>query len=320
MIPKRKSPFAGFRSLLLQYFNFTVSERKGIFQLMAFMFLLVIVLYYFKFTDPKSNTDFEKLDHAVIQYNALYASALPNKNFISDTLASDTIKKNTAHIELFTFNPNKLADSVWTKLGLSERQIRTIKNYENKGGAFYSKADVKKMYCISEEEYIRLESYIDLPDTRTPFKNDSTYKQIKKPENEKKAVQIAPLEINIANEEDLITIPGIGPGRASAIIKYRAQLGGYIEMEQVKEAYGMDSVYDAIKKYLLLGIYTTRRMNINTNSVSDLKHPYITSTLANIIINYRKAHGDYTDVNDLRKLEIVDEKLFKKLSPYLKVK
>lgn len=309
MNPKRKSPFAGFRSLLLQYFNFTISERKGIFQLMAFMFLLMIILCYFKFTDPESNADFARLDSAAVQYNAMYAPALPEKNFIREPVVKDTIKKSAVHVELFTFNPNKLADSLWAKLGLSERQTRTIKNYENKGGKFYSKADVKKMYCISEEEYNRLAAYIDLPETRPLFKNDTTHKQGNKQERERKSFHIVPVEINIANEEDLITIPGIGPGRAAAIIKYRSQLGGYVELEQVKEAYGMDSVYDGIKKFLLLEIYTTRRMNINTNNVSDLKHPYITSTVANIIINYRNTHGDYTELNNLRKLEMMDEEL-----------
>lgn len=320
MKPKRKSPFAGLKYILLQYFTFTIPERKGIFLFMTIQILLLLVYLYLKYTTPANNIDFAKLNKAVEQYNALHATALPVKNFIAGQIEGDTIKKSVTHGELFIFNPNKLADSLWAKLGLSERQINTIKNYENKGGKFYSKADVKKMYCISEEEYNRFSSYIDLPETKPAYKNDTTYKQLDKQEKEKNIVPIAPIEINIANGEDLMTIAGIGPGRASAIIKYRDQLGGYVELDQIREAYGMDSVYDGIKQYLLLEVYTTRRININTYNSSELKHPYINANLANIIINYRKVHGDYTNVDELRKLEMVDEKLFKKLSPYLKVK
>jgi len=319
MNPKRKSPFAGIKSLLLQYLNFTLSERKGIFLFIILQFLLIVVLIYLKFTQPVSAVNFSKLDATAAQYAAMYDPGVKETNVAIDSLVTDTLKYNKQEITLFKFNPNNLADSLWLRLGLTHKQIRTIKNYETKGGKFYSKADVKKMYCISEQEYSRLAPYINLPETKPAFQKDSS-EYNKALTKEKKSVQVIPLEINIANEEELITIPGIGPGRAAAIISYRNKLGGYVELGQVKEAYGMDSVYDGIKKYLLLEIYTTRRININTNIPSELKHPYMTSTLASIIVNYRKVHGDYAEVSELKKLEILNEELYKKLSPYLKVK
>ncbi len=49
------------------------------------------------------------------------------------------------------------------KLGLTDKQISTIKNYEAAGGKFKRKEDLKKIYSISDIEYKILEPYINIP-------------------------------------------------------------------------------------------------------------------------------------------------------------
>ena len=63
----------------------------------------------------------------------------------------------------FLFNPNDLPEESWKKMGLTDKQIRIIKNYEAKGGRFYRKEDLKKMYCISDAEYQVLMPFIRIP-------------------------------------------------------------------------------------------------------------------------------------------------------------
>ncbi|HOZ90927.1 MAG TPA: hypothetical protein PKX59_08410, partial [Bacteroidia bacterium] len=58
------------------------------------------------------------------------------------TKLSENNSPQTTRI-LFPFNPNNLADSLWTKLGLSEKQIASIKKYEERGGKFRIRSDVK---------------------------------------------------------------------------------------------------------------------------------------------------------------------------------
>lgn len=48
-------------------------------------------------------------------------------------------------------------------MGLTDRQIRNIINYRDKGGKFYSKNDLAKLYTISEEDFAQLKPYIVLP-------------------------------------------------------------------------------------------------------------------------------------------------------------
>ena len=49
-------------------------------------------------------------------------------------------------------------------MGLTDRQKRNIVNYRDKGGKFYSKNDLAKLYTISEEDFSQLEPYIVLPE------------------------------------------------------------------------------------------------------------------------------------------------------------
>jgi competence protein ComEA len=61
---------------------------------------------------------------------------------------------------LFVFDPNTASLQEFQKLGLSEKQASTIKNYLNKGGSFKTKEDLKKIYGISADQYNQLEPYI----------------------------------------------------------------------------------------------------------------------------------------------------------------
>jgi len=57
-------------------------------------------------------------------------------------------------------------------------------------------------------------------------------------------VSRAVLDINTADSADLEQLPGIGEKLSARIIKYREKLGGYIDVQQLKEVYGMtDSNY-----------------------------------------------------------------------------
>jgi len=67
---------------------------------------------------------------------------------------------------------------------------------------------------------------------------------------------------------------------------------------------------------------TTIRVRINVNSADFkelLKHPYIDYNLAKAIVNYREQHGKYKRLEDLKKIQILNEQVYFKLSAYLKV-
>lgn len=213
----------------------------------------------------------------------------------------------------FPFNPNNLSENLWKKLGINDKQIKTIKNYEAKGGKFYKKEDLKKIYCISEYEYQVLEPYITIPQevTDTP-----TYSE------KKHSLSANPIEINSSDSFDLQKIPGIGMKTAIRIITYRDNLGGFIYKEQLLEVYGIDTNrYQQIEPYIILTNNDIKKININTASIKEMvKHPYIDYYLAKTIVVTREKNGNFNSLEDMKTQTRVYDDLFTKLKPYLTTK
>jgi competence ComEA-like helix-hairpin-helix protein len=63
-----------------------------------------------------------------------------------------------------------------------------------------------------------------------------------------------------------------------------------------------------------------KRININQASSSQLANlPRVGSKLADRIVDYRKAHGQFGQPEELMEVKGVGEKLFKELKPYIAV-
>jgi competence protein ComEA len=209
---------------------------------------------------------------------------------------------------MFPFNPNNLSAVQWQQLGLSERQALVIKHYQDKGGRFYKKEDVKKIYAITAEDYKRLEPYISIP-------QEDFYTSNKLKAGEK-------VELNSTDSAGLTRVRGLGPGFAVRIIRYRNRLGGFYHKDQLKEVYGVDSlVYAEIKDQLTLDPTKVNRININTISFEQLRlFPYLKYNQVNAIVQYRSQHGNYNSIADMKNIAILDDGILRKIEPYLNFK
>jgi DNA uptake protein ComE-like DNA-binding protein len=281
--------------------------------LFVLMIAEIIVLVWLRYipstSDPIDFSAFKK------EIDAFYAEQnAANIGDEKDFRATDDVKiaADVSKGELFYFNPNELPEKEWMRLGFSEKQVRSIKNYESKGGSFRSKDDVKKMYAISESEFNRIAPYIDLPKEKSA--EPKTFKKISKP--------FLTVDIGTADTSELNKLPMVGEILAFKIYNYREKLGGFYSVSQLKEVYGLrDSAYMIILPHLILKDSSNlRKMNLNTAGYEELNmHPYINSKIANVVLAYRKQHGPFQDITDLQKVALVDAELYRKIAPYLKV-
>jgi competence protein ComEA len=308
-----------FRDSWKDYLAFSKRERRGIFALLFIIFIQICWLVYFNYFPSKEPaSDFSAFEKEVDDMYASHgdspdsgqASLLKAREEDDESLAEHHDSKPK---ELFAFNPNQLPEDDWRRLGFSDRQIKVIKNYESKGGKFYSKENLKKMYCISEEEYNRIEPYIMIPEKKYEY-SDSARKKF-----ERIPVMV---DIGTADSAEMTKLRGIGPGFARRITAYRTRLGGFRTQEQLLEVWGFsDSLYQLIRSQICLkDSLNIQKINLNTADFNALRiHPYIGYQLAGIVCNYRKQHNGFKTAEEIRKIPLVNDQLYSKLAPYLKV-
>lgn len=134
--------------------------------------------------------------------------------------------------------------------------------------------------------------------------------------------KLEPFDINVADTTRFIALPGIGSKLAARIVMFRDKLGGFYDVKQVGEVYGLqDSVFKKIHPFLRCDPGVIRRIAINDADKEELKtHPYIRWSIAEAIVSYRDQHGRYSSKEDLFKLENVDVELLEKAMPYISFK
>lgn len=296
---------------LKDFFGFSKKELNGllVFCLLIFAVTIAPVIYPYFITPEKY--DYNAFSKEIESFRA--SAKIKQGYYKPNSYTYNKVEQKTRTPQLFIFNPNGLSVASWQKLGLSDRQIKVIKNFESKGGKFYRKEDLRKIYSIKGQEYAMLEPYIDIP---TPG-----YTNVK-PLFEKKASAsktFTVIELNSADSTLLESLNGIGPAFASRIIKYRNRLGGFHKKEQLREVYGIDSVvYQRLEGQFTVNPTSIQPVLINTATFEILKKsPYLNYKQINAIIQYRKQHGNYKNLADLKKVIILNEEVLAKLQPYL---
>ncbi len=307
------------RNFLREYFSFTRSQRNGIVVLLVLIVVLLILPYFIPLFIKQQEIDFSAFQKEIAAFESQsnYNEESPQRN-------------DTVSMALFAFDPNELDEAGWKNLGVEERTIRTILNYRNKGGHFFEKDDLLKIYGFDTAKYEQLEAYIQIAEEEKEVMNPlekSVYKPREKYESkttyperkEKPKYEPRKVELNAADSALLVTVNGIGPVLSKRIIKYRDKLGGFVNVNQMMEVYGMDSVwFETIKPSLLVDSTSVIKISINTITQEELsKHPYFWKNVAKAICNYRQQHGAFAGIDDLKKIYVLDETLLRKIEPYL---
>ena len=305
-----------------KWFSFNKGERVAIITIMAVILVLILACLFRPARKSLSESTLHNLDSLL----ALRQAAIEE---VQQKQAEKPQEVNELHP--FPFNPNTLTEEEWLQMGLTDRQVRGIMNYRAKGGKFYSKSDVAKLYTISEEEYAQLEPFIVLPEvsrgkgtnTKSSSQGGVSTGSTTAPgstiaTSEKKA--ISPVDINTVDSTALVELPQIGGYTASRILAFRDKLGGFIDKEQLRDVKGMDSArFNAIQPYILIGEAELRKIDINRADFKTLVgHPYLNYEQVKRIVNQREKRGMIKNWAQLQSLIENDGEVNPLLEHYLK--
>lgn len=301
---------------LKEFLHFGKSERNAIGIVMVIVILAVILPSYLAgIRNPEviDNSDFKADVDAFLKKSEI-VSAVDQQEF--DFYQPDK-SSATDRITPFRFDPNILDKKGWEQLGFSEKQAESIIRYREKGGTFRKKEDLKKLFVIDDEIYYRLEPYVFIDEAAIDtYKKSDTASSRPYPKKE-----FAKAELNSADSTALVNVRGIGPAFAKRIIRYREKLGGYSDLNQLLDVYGIDSTrFLLIERFLTVDQSLIKKININTASVDQLRaHPYLDYFVAKAIVDKRVQKGAYTHVSQIMEIPLVYEALYLKIKPYLTV-
>ena len=303
-----------------KWFSFSKGERVAIITIMAAILVLILACLFRPARKSLSESTLHNLDSLL----ALRQAA------IEEMQQKQSEKpQEVAELHPFPFNPNTLTEDEWLQMGLTDRQVRGIMNYRAKGGKFYSKSDVAKLYTISEEEYAQLEPFIVLPEvsrgksTKSTSQSGVSTSSTTAPgsttaPSEKKAIPI--VDLNTVDSTTLVELPQIGGYTASRIIAFRDKLGGFIDKEQLRDVKGMDSArFTSIQPYILIGEAELRKIDVNRADFKTLVgHPYLNYEQVKRIVNQREKRGMIKNWAQLQSLIENDGEVNPLLEHYLK--
>jgi len=317
------------KKMLPEYLSFTRKERAGITVIFLLIILCVTLPFLFPLfihEKPVDHTAFEKEIAALNIQEQDSSGNYSTRNFDENNFAQyqsytkNNYTKNPKG-ELFYFDPNTLTAAGWVKLGVREKTANTIRNYISKGGRFNKPEDIGRIWGLHEDEVKRLLPYVNIaekplnkPVTAASPPAFNTY--------EKPTFTIASIEINEADTTAFKALPGIGTKLAGRIVAFREKLGGFYKVDQVAETFALpDSVFRKIKDKLVINNTRVKKININSATADELKvHPYIRYNMANAIVQYRTLHGQFANLDDLKKIMIITDDVYLKITPYLTVK
>ncbi len=296
---------------LIEFFQLTRKEQRGMFLLILLNSLLLIVNIFLPVFHKQKDIEFSIEEMAF----AKESSSKPAPASYTKSKQNRHKHHNKKSQELFKFNPNVLDKAGWVKLGLSEKQAQVVLNYRAKGGVFKNRDDLKKIYVLDNELLVDLLPFVEIPQTANEIRKPTVFKDKISKDN----YMNLSIDINLADSSEFMKLKGIGPVFSNRIIKFRDALGGFVTTEQLSEIYGLpEETYQHIFPKLTVDKSDVKLLKINVISASELsKHPYVTYKQAQTIINYRNQHGAFNRVEDLAKIHSLDEDFFRKIEFYL---
>lgn len=289
--------------------GFSRREANGFLILLPLIVLIIFSKPIFQFFFPRPVKDFSKermvLDSLIAHWEPEEANA-PKNTPLPEKLTT----------KLFSFNPNEATRQEMVQLGIPAAVASRVVKYREEGGQFRIKHDLAKIYGLDSALYQKLYTYIDLPERHQ--RPSVSYSEVKKTE---KPV-VSGFHLNAGDTTDFMRVKGIGPVLANRIVKYRTRLGGFVATGQLYEVYGLDSA--VVRKLLDIAYlddsHPVRKINLNKAGEKDLSvHPYISKTMAKVIVTYRFQHGDYCKAEDIGDIQSLNEETIDKVLPYLSV-
>ncbi len=204
------------------------------------------------------------------------------------------------------FHISRVPPSILMAFGLSERQINTIDNFQNKVRPIKEWSDLYSLYNFEHKLLDRLgssmiwekEVVVDVVETTTKIS----------------------LDLNVMTSGDFRKQFKVSKKVANRIIAYRRLLGGFYALNQLCEVYyfSCDKLGGFLAKKEDFDYSKVKQLSLNNSTFETLsKHPYISKEQCKAIVVFRSGLPQGMKPEDLNNLRGFSKAEIKKLIPYL---
>jgi competence ComEA-like helix-hairpin-helix protein len=227
-------------------------------------------------------------------------------------------QRDTIAIRMEVFDPNTADSSTLVHLGFKPWQAKNMVKYRAAGGRYRKPEDLKKLYGMTDSMFQALTPYIYIAREEVDSVAVDSLRKDSLPrwkEENKDTI----LNLRTADTVELKMIHGIGSYRARQIVRYREQLGGFVSVEQVLEAKGMENVdADSLLAHFWIDSVKIEPMNVNSVGVQRLsRHPYLRFEQAQAIYELRRKKIRLDSIQQLQQIECISAETLEKIAPYL---
>lgn len=266
---------------ITSYFKFSKSQRYGI--LLLFSVIVIFQFVYFFLDFGNGSKGKEALSQ---QWTAL-------------PIPKDTMPQSRNIYVIRPFNPNFITDFKGYKLGMSVEEIDRLLAFRKTNRYVNSAEEFQQVTQVSDSLLHAIAPYFKFPDWVN--KRNAGYKTsrfVKKEANAKR-------DINLASAEDLKAVYGIGDGLSARILKEKEKLGGFVNMKQIEDIWGLsdEAIENINKGFTVQALPAVKKVNINKANLKELmQFPYFKYPTAKAIVTFRSMNGAIQSVEELTKI------------------
>lgn len=227
-------------------------------------------------------------------------------------------QRDTIAIRMEVFDPNTVDSSTLVHLGFKPWQAKNMVKYRAAGGKYRKPEDLKKLYGMTDSMFQALTPYIYIAREEVDSVAADSLRKDSLPRWEEENKDTI-LNLRTADTVELKMIHGIGSYRARQIVRYREQLGGFVSVEQVLEAKGMENVdADSLLAHFWIDSVKIEAMNVNSVGLQRLsRHPYLRFEQAQAIYELRRKKIRLDSIQQLQQIECISAETLEKIAPYL---
>jgi len=292
-------------------FYLTKRERRGITVLSLIVLMLISyqTIRQNQFATAKKPLDWIEIEKMVESQN------------------TDIYSKNEPNTEHQFIDPNKASEEEFVALGLSQKIAKNIINYREKVRKFENPEDLKKIYTLSEKDYLRLLPLINISD-----KNSSVTNADIRIKEKLDLFADGSIDPNLADSSTLSKL-GLDRFAIKNLLRYREKGGKIYSSGDLEKIYGMDQFQlskietkwafpekELRSSELQKIVHAPEVILLDINAATIPEWQYLNGIgpgFAQRIVSFREKLGGFISVEQVAETYQLPDTLFEKIKPQL---